>query len=162
MHPHQHPVSKDSPLSIMNCGWTRTRTRWKKKERWKMLSRTILPSSSSSRITIIVDFGVKTSSSSGNNSSSSLHLITTASTKDNSPSIIPRNEVRRYQRRGSKCASMSSLPGSVVTATGGEVKEQTNSHDKNVYLLLPATTTTVLPVYPATTNEYQKKKTQWW
>ena len=126
-----------------------------------MLSRTILPSSSSSRITIIVDFGVKTSSSSGNNSSSSLHLITTASTKDNSPSIIPR----RYQRRGSKCASMflvsmSSLPGSVVTATGGEVKEQTNSHDKNVYLLLPATTTTVLPVYPATTNEYQKKKTQ--
>ena len=130
-----------------------------------MLSRTILPSSSSSRITIIVDFGVKTSSSSGNNSSSSLHLITTASTKDNSPSIIPRNEVRRYQRRGSKCASMllvsmSSLPGSVVTATGGEVKEQTNSHDKNVYLLLPATTTTVLPVYPATTNEYQKKKTQ--
>lgn len=90
----------------------------------------------------------------------SLHLITTASTKDNSPSIIPRNEVRRYQRRGSKCASMSSLPGSVVTATGGEVKEQTNSHDKNVYLLLPATTTTVLPVYPATTNEYQKKKTQ--
>ena len=97
-----------------------------------MLSRTILPSSSSSRITIIVDFGVKTSSSSGNNSSSSLHLITTASTKDNSPSIIPRNEVRRYQRRGSKCASMSSLPGSVVTATYGEVKEQTNSHDKNV------------------------------
>ena len=28
--------------------------------------------------------------------------------------------------------SMSSLPGSVVTATYGEVKEQTNSHDKNV------------------------------